>query len=121
MYSWTISFNHRKKLGEGVCTRLLGTHTDLCTSLQHQLGNRISVPTFRYTKVSVRVYMCGGKMRQILTYHTLTCMYMYTAGMEKERLELEPGYAAHLYGSYMYSVLVHVLVMLSFQTQKSLP
>ena len=36
---------------------------------------------------------------------------------KKERLELEPGYAAHLYESYMYSVLV--LVMLSFRKMKN--
>ena len=41
----------------------------------------------------------------------------FFAVCKKERLELEPGYAAHLYGSYMYSVLV--LVMLSFQKTKN--
>ena len=56
---------------------LLGTHADLCASLQHQLGNRIFIPTFRYTKVSVCVYMRGGKKSYVSHVK-----YMYIAGME---------------------------------------
>ena len=45
--------------GEGAGYRDIGAYTDLCASLQHQLGNRIFIPTFHRTKVTV--CMCGGK------------------------------------------------------------
>ena len=52
--------------GEGAGYRDIGAYTDLCVSLQHQLGNRISIPTFHRTKVSVCMWGGGGKCGKFL-------------------------------------------------------
>ena len=56
--------------GEGAGYKAIGAHTDLCASLQQQLGNRISIPTRHHKKVPVPVkYVWGENVAKFYIWH----------------------------------------------------